>query len=88
MANLHEFLVNELDASQTRRLEKLDLRLDEQIERRFRHEQARPGARRVTNGRSDVLGREVVGRIDGFERTTKDVVEDVVDTRAAAKLLC
>jgi hypothetical protein len=71
---------------QTGRLEQLDLRLDEEVERDFRHEQARTRAGRVADGGADVLIIEVLRRLDARERVSEDVVEDVVDPRAAGEL--
>lgn len=84
MTNLHQLFVHQLDTSQTRRLEQLDLRLDEQIERDLWNKQARPRARRVPDSRSDVLRRQVVRRIHGFQRHAEYIMEDVVYPRSAA----
>ena len=86
MADLDELLVHELDAPQTRRLEQLDLGLDEQVERNLRHEKTWSRASRVADGRPDVLVVEVVCRVDGGERVAEDVVEGVVYPRAAGEL--
>lgn len=86
VANFHQLFVHQLDASQTRRLEQLDLRLDEQIKRDLWNKQARPRPRRVPNSRSDVLRRQVVRRIHGFKRHAEYIVEDVVYPRTAAEL--
>ena len=86
MADLDELFVHELDTSQAGRLEELDLRLDEQVERDLGHEQARARASRVSDRGADVLVLEGLRRLYARERVAKDVVEDVVDPRAAREL--
>jgi hypothetical protein len=86
MADLDELLVHQLNAAQTRRLEQLDLRLDKEVERDFRHEQARARAGRVADGGADVLVVEVLRWLDASERVSEDVVEDVVYPRTAGEL--
>jgi len=83
----HQLLVNQLDASQTRSLQQLDLRLDEQVERDFRNEETRPRSSRVSDGCPDVLSREVVGWVDALESPSEDVVEDVVDSSSSTEFL-
>lgn len=87
MTNLHQLLIHQLHTPQARRLQQLDLRLHQQIERDLGHEQARPRAGAVADRGADVLVVEVVGGVDGGERGAEDVVEDVVDARAARELL-
>ena len=45
MAYLDEFLVHKLDASETGRFKKLDLRFDEQVEGNLRDKEARTWSR-------------------------------------------
>lgn len=87
MQQPHQLLVNELDASQTRSLQQLDLRLDQQVEGYLRNEETWPRTSRVSNGCPDVLGREVVGWVDALESSSENVVEDVVDPSSSAQLL-
>ena len=86
MADLDELFVNELDTSQARRLEELDLRLDEQVERDLGHEQAWARAGGVPDCGADVLVLERLGGLDARERVAKDVIENVVDPCAAGEL--
>ena len=86
VADLHELLIDELDASQTGRLEQAYLRFDEQLERNFGEEEAWPGTFRVPDGGADIAGGEVARRVDALEGVAEDVVEDVVDPGAAAEL--
>jgi hypothetical protein len=86
VTDLHELFVYELDASETRSFEQFDLWLDEQIKRNLGNEETRPRTGRVSNGGSDVLRRQVVSRVNRFQRLAKDIVEDVIDTGAAAQL--
>lgn len=87
MADLHELFVDEFDAAETRRLEQLDLRLDEQVKRDLGHKQARPRPGRVADRGPDVGRGQVLSRVDRLERVAKHVVEDVVDAGAAAQFL-
>ena len=86
VADLDEFFVHELDAPQARRLEELDLRLDEQVERDLGHEQTRSRAGRVADRGADVLVLQGLRRLDAGEGVAEDVVEDVVDPCAAGEL--
>lgn len=87
MANLDELLVHELDAALAGDLEELDLRLDKKVERHLRDKETWSGTRRVADSRADVERRQVGGGVNGFERATKDRVEDVIDAGTTAKLL-
>lgn len=84
MANLHKFFINQFNATQTRSLQQLDLRPHEQIKRKFGHKERRSRARRVTNGRSDIIIGQICAWSNRIERTAKDVVEDKIDTRSSA----
>jgi hypothetical protein len=88
MADLDKLFVHELDTPQAGRLEELDLRLDEQIERDLGHEQARARSGRVPDCGADVLVLESLRGLDIRERVAKDVVENVVDPCAAGELFC
>lgn len=87
VTDLHQLLVHQLDASQTRRFEQLDLRLDEQVERDLGDEETWARSSRVANSRANVLDRKVVCRVDGLQSVPEDVVEDVVDSCSSAQLL-
>ena len=86
VADLDEFFVHKLDTPQARRLEELDLRLDEQVECDLGYEEARTWAGRVANCGADVLVFERLRGLDARERVAKHVVEDVVDPCAAGEL--
>jgi len=86
MADFDKFFVHKLNTPQARRLEKLDLWLDEQVERDLGHKEARARAGRVADGGADVLVLERLRWIDAREGVSKDVVEDVVDPCAAGEL--
>ncbi len=86
MTDLDELLVHKLDTPQARRLEELDLRLDEQVKRDLGHKQARARAGGVTDGGADVLVLERLRGIDIRERISKDVIENVVDPCATVEL--
>jgi hypothetical protein len=87
VADLHQLLVDELDAAKTRRLEELDLRLDEQVEGNFGYKEAWPRTSRVANGGADVLNCEVVSRIYTLQRMSEDIVEDVVNPSSTTQFL-
>lgn len=63
VANPDELLVHQLDASQTRRLKELDLRLDQQVERNLGDKHTRARAMRVADRGANVLRRQVAGRV-------------------------
>ncbi len=84
VADLHEFFIDELDAAQARRFQKLDLRLNEELKGSFGHEQRRSRTGRISDGGANVLHREVVSRVDAGERMAKDILEDVVDPGTSA----
>lgn len=78
MANLHQLLIHQLHASQTRCLKEFYLRFHQEVKGNLRHEQTGPRTGRVTDGRSDILVLKVVSGVDGSKRVAKDVVEDVI----------
>jgi hypothetical protein len=88
MADLDELFVHEFDAPQTGCLEELDLWLDEQIKCDLGHEQARAWAGGVPYCGADVLGLERLRGLDARECVAKDVIENVVDPRAAGEFFC
>ena len=88
MADLDELFVHEFNTPEAGRLEELDLRLDEEIKRDLGHKQAWARAGGVPDCGTDVLVFKRLRGIDVRKRTAKDVVENVVDPRAAGKLFC
>ena len=86
VTNLHQLLIYQLHTPQCRCLQKLNLRLHQQVKRHLRYEKTRSRTRRVAYGRTDVLVVEVACGVNGRERAPEDVVEDVVDPCAARKL--
>ena len=66
MADLDEFLVDQLYAALAWDFQELDLRLDQQVEGHFRNEEARARAGGVPDSRPDVKSGEIGGGIDGF----------------------
>ena len=72
MADLDQFFVDELDATLTRDLQKLDLGLNQQIKGHFGHEQTWSGTGRVANGCADIQGSQVRRGVDRLERAAKD----------------
>ena len=87
MANPDKFLVHQFHAPQTRRLQKLNLRLHKQLKCDFGNEQARPRTRRVPNRSPDVLCLQIRSRVDRVECVSEYIIEDVVNPRAAAEFL-
>lgn len=60
-----------------------DLLANEEVERHLGHKEAGPGSVGVVDGRSDVLIREPLERIDGRQTVRKNLVKNVTAVAVA-----
>ncbi len=87
MADLHEFLIDQLDTPQTRSLQQFDLWFDEEVECYLWDKETRSRTRRVPDGSANVLSGQVMCRVNRFQGCAEDVVEDVVYACATTEFL-